>query len=294
MTACRPTGKGAETRGATDRVVVYSPPRLPGVELMQAHLVTHAFPRHIHEELTVAVTTGGEGTYLYRGARHSVTRDDISVFGAGEVHAGGPAPGRSWCYRMYYFGSDLVSEAARELGWPDGVQPHFPAAVIRDRQLAHLLLELHDLLRRDPPGPDPRPWTIWALQALVHAHAEPEPEHVPDECDAEAMQRVRDHIDAHHAESLSIDTLSQLVDLSPSHLVRSFHATYGMPPITYQTAVRIVRAKDRLRQGHPIAHVAVDMGFYDQSHFHRVFKRITGVTPGRYQAAAASAQADFD
>jgi AraC-like DNA-binding protein len=55
-----------------------------------------------------------------------------------------------------------------------------------------------------------------------------------------------------------------------------------MPPHEYQLQVRIARAKSALRTGSPIAQVALDMGFADQSHFTRVFKRLVGGTPAQY------------
>jgi transcriptional regulator GlxA family with amidase domain len=54
------------------------------------------------------------------------------------------------------------------------------------------------------------------------------------------------------------------------------------PPRQRQTQVRVRRAKSLLRAGLPIALVAAEAGFYDQAHLTRHFKRIVGLTPGRY------------
>ena len=51
---------------------------------------------------------------------------------------------------------------------------------------------------------------------------------------------------------------------------------------SHLTQIRIERAKTLLTRGWPVAHVAVETGFFDQSHFTRRFKRIVGVTPGQY------------
>jgi len=57
-----------------------------------------------------------------------------------------------------------------------------------------------------------------------------------------------------------------------------------MPPHQYQKQVQVRRAKELLARGVPIAAVAVDTGFCDQSHLNRVFKNFTGLTPGQFQA----------
>jgi AraC-like DNA-binding protein len=55
-----------------------------------------------------------------------------------------------------------------------------------------------------------------------------------------------------------------------------------MTPHAYQTKIRIRRAKSLLHAGLPITAVAAEAGFYDQAHLTRHFKRIVGLTPGRY------------
>jgi AraC-like DNA-binding protein len=73
------------------------------------------------------------------------------------------------------------------------------------------------------------------------------------------------------------------VQLSPFHLLRVFRAAVGLPPHAYQIQLRVARAKELLRAGMPIAAVAVEVGFVDQSHLTRHFKRLVGVPPGRYR-----------
>ena len=60
----------------------------------------------------------------------------------------------------------------------------------------------------------------------------------------------------------------------------------GLTPHAYLNHIRVLRARDLLRQGCPIAQAAVNVGFVDQSHLHRHFKRIVGVTPGQYALTA--------
>jgi AraC-like DNA-binding protein len=51
----------------------------------------------------------------------------------------------------------------------------------------------------------------------------------------------------------------------------------------YQTQIRVERAKMQLAQGVSIQQVAVEVGFVDQSHLTRHFKRFVGITPGKYR-----------
>jgi AraC-like DNA-binding protein len=63
-----------------------------------------------------------------------------------------------------------------------------------------------------------------------------------------------------------------------------------MPPHQFQTLVRVSRAKALLREGWSIPQAASQVGFFDQSHFNRHFKRIIGVTPGQYRVSSKNVQ----
>ncbi len=64
--------------------------------------------------------------------------------------------------------------------------------------------------------------------------------------------------------------------------MRSFTRTYGVAPHAYVLGRRIALARDRLLDGQPAADVAAGVGFYDQAHFTRHFRRHVGTTPARY------------
>ena len=66
------------------------------------------------------------------------------------------------------------------------------------------------------------------------------------------------------------------------HLVRAFRAEVGLPPYEYLTHLRISKAKELLQRGALVAEAAQAVGFYDESQLHRHFRRIAGITPGRF------------
>lgn len=82
-------------------------------------------------------------------------------------------------------------------------------------------------------------------------------------------------------------TLAELADISGMsryQLIRAIRAVTGMTPHVYQINVRITQARRLLQAGHSIIDISYQLGFADQSHFQRVFKDYTGVTPGCYRA----------
>jgi AraC family transcriptional regulator len=100
------------------------------------------------------------------------------------------------------------------------------------------------------------------------------------------MQRVRDYIDAHLDDRLTLADLAGVACLSPYHFSRSFKLALGINPQQYLIQRRLERAKTlMLRTNHPLAWVAQEAGFSDQSHLTSVFRRQIGMTPGQFRAA---------
>jgi AraC family transcriptional regulator len=98
------------------------------------------------------------------------------------------------------------------------------------------------------------------------------------------LQQVIDYIDAYLDRDLSLQELSHVVQMSPHYFSQLFKQSTGITPHQYVIRCRIERAKDLLRLGKlSIAEIATLVGFVDQSHLHRHFKRLVDVTPKNYR-----------
>jgi AraC-like DNA-binding protein len=84
---------------------------------------------------------------------------------------------------------------------------------------------------------------------------------------------------------VSLKELAALVGLSRFQLLRSFSRRMGITPHAFLIQRRVILAQQLLRGGQPVAQVAMETGFSDQSHLTRVFARQVGVTPGSYRSA---------
>jgi AraC family transcriptional regulator len=100
------------------------------------------------------------------------------------------------------------------------------------------------------------------------------------------LQRVRDYVEAHLDDDLSLTVLANVACLSPYHFSRSFKQATGVGPQRYVIQRRLERAKGLLRRtSQPLAQIAQEVGFADQSHLSQIFRREVGMTPGRFRAA---------
>ncbi len=96
---------------------------------------------------------------------------------------------------------------------------------------------------------------------------------------------VRDYVQAHLGERITLAELASSVALSRFHFARRFRQTTGTSPHEFVLRSRVDRAATMLtRTDAPLLDIALTCGFADQSHLTRVFKKHRGTTPGRYRA----------
>ena len=99
------------------------------------------------------------------------------------------------------------------------------------------------------------------------------------------VQRVRDYIEAHLSDPLTLTDIAEVAGLSPYHLSRSFKLATGMGLHRYLVLRRLNRAKDLLTNSNlRLADIARAVGFGTQAAFTARFRREVGVTPGRLRA----------
>jgi len=89
---------------------------------------------------------------------------------------------------------------------------------------------------------------------------------------------------------IAVAELARLCRLSLSHFVRAFSNTVGIAPYRWFLSARVDHAKGLLiRSNLPLAQVALECGFSDQSHFTNTFVRHVGMTPGRWRRTCKGA-----
>ena len=95
-----------------------------------------------------------------------------------------------------------------------------------------------------------------------------------------ALRRVREYIDSHLEETISIETLAGIAGLSMYHFARAFKQSEGLTPHDYLVRCRVRRAQDLLASTDlPLSEIALASGFSDQSHCARRFREHVGITP---------------
>jgi AraC family transcriptional regulator len=237
-------------------------------------------PLHTHERATVAVILNGSFDGLMRRASHPCPQASVLTEPPGEPHgnlferAGAdvltvqPDPGRL----------ELLQPFAGVLGEVNHMRDLVVTALAR--RVADELREPDDVTRFAVEG---LILELLALMARLRNVPEPRAGRPPPRWLAEARDLLHDR----YAGRLLVTDVADAVGVHPVHLARVFRLHYGTPVGAYLRALRLTWAAGMLTDSDDgIAQIALQAGFFDQSHFTRVFKRQFGLTPLAYRLAA--------
>ena len=253
-------------------------PAVPGVgEVLHAHFTEHAYPAHTHAYWTVLLVDTGGVSYELERTPHEAPPRSLTLLPPHVPHDGRAAVAGGFDKRVVYLDErwlpfDLIGAAVRE-------------PTLHDDPLRTAVARIHSSLAS--PGDELEAESRLALiceRMIRHLDHSVEPDRHRQE--SGLARRVRDQLDdLEHSPTL--ESLAAVLGTHPTQLIRSFSREYGLPPHRYVTGRRVDRARGLLLDGMPPADVAAAVGFYDQAHLTRHFRRVIGVTPGAYARHAA-------
>ncbi len=281
-----------KTGNEHDRISVWRPADFRQLELHRGVGVARPVARHWHEEFQLCLIEGGAGELVYLGATHPTPAVSLFIVHPGEIHSNRAHDWRGCNYRTLFVEPDMMRRAATEMAGRDRGAPFFPASVVYDRDLLALFLRLHVTMELPASSLERESLLLSFSTRLISRFGEQRVS--PDSLKSRraGVARAREYLTENYAENVFLEQLAEVAGLSPFHFSRLFSAQVGMPPHAFQTQVRVARAKALLTHGCPVSEVAARTGFADQSHLTRHFKRLVGVTPGRYRRSSKNVQ-DF-
>jgi AraC-like DNA-binding protein len=249
-------------------------PKVPGIsEVLHARMVDYAYPAHCHETWAVLIVDDGAIRYDLDRRRCGAAGQIVTLLPPGVTHDGRPAPGASGFRKreIYldgaFFPAELTGAAVDN-------------TTISDPPLRAALSELHDCLAAGPETMDAEARLARVGERITgHLTRVARPVPAPEPGIAWQLRRL---LDDHITSEVSLAWAAATLERSIPHLVRSFTRQFGLSPHAYVVGRRVDAARRLMLRGTPPAEVAAAVGFYDQAHFTRHFKRHTATTPASY------------
>ena len=128
------------------------------------------------------------------------------------------------------------------------------------------------------------PLAIEGLLLEILAEASRHAELTPERRTPRRIERAKEFLHAHFHESISLESLARSVEAHPVYLARGFRKHYRCTVGEYVRRLRVEFACSKLSgSDEPLAKIALNAGFSDQSHLSRVIRNHTGTSPARYR-----------
>lgn len=256
-------------------------PHAPGLGILHARYTERKW-HVVNSAFGLAVPHSWAGEIAYRGKRRTFAAGEVFCTEPGEVHQTSRIlqPG---AFEVILIDEQPLAERLAE------VAPHLKTAHFSEigqrmsPALARRVERTVQLIGRDASALEVQSCAFELVASMVdELFDDPRPTRVLPQDAGHAVVRARECLHETDEHWVDLDTLAQQAGISRFHLLRSFKRKYGLPPHAYQVGLRVAKAQRLLRHGVPLAQVANECGFTDQSHFTRHFKQALGVTPGRF------------
>ncbi|MFJ9981965.1 helix-turn-helix transcriptional regulator [Streptomyces cyaneofuscatus] len=249
-------------------------PAVPGVvEVFHARFTEHAYPMHVHDAWTLLIVDDGAVRYDLDRHERGTPGGTVSLLPPQVPHNGSPATSDGFRKRVLYLDMTQLDEGL--------IGPAVDTPDLADPLLRSRVGRLHTALA-DPGGAFEAESRLAFIGERLRAHLRPRTAPAGPPPGPGVAKDLRDLLDERLGEGITLAEAARLVHAHPAHLVRAFSAAYAIAPHQYLTSRRVDRARRLLLDGVPPGEAAAAVGFHDQSHLTRHFKRIAGTTPGRY------------
>ncbi len=246
----------------------------------------HVFEKHTHETYSIGIMLAGYSSFtrdrktdlLHRGKLFIANPEDVHTCECGR-------DAKEWAYANIYPTLSFMQELGDTLDLHGAKAPLFPKACTKDDLLEQRLQRLFRKVLRGGEVLDVESELTDILSRLIITNADRSQGRLSlfEEQRPREILRVLEYLNSvENLGQVRLQTLARIAGFSPYHFIRTFQKTVGMTPYAYAGQLRVSRAQKLLVRGCPLSMAAVQSGFSDQSHMTRAFKKIYGVTPGKF------------
>jgi len=235
-----------------------------------------------HHELILV--TGGAGSITIGEKRHPVQEGMLYYIAPGVFHSFEPNPSKPAIFLTVHFSYARVSLYEGKWEVTDDMQPLGlqSAQSLKDAYSAlDLFQKLVDCWNAKLPGYEFMSKTL--LQQLFIAIVQHIKKQHPTDAASLKVEKIIQYMLQHISDKVTLNELSDLVQLAPTYLSRTFKETTGYSVIEFFNRMKIDKAKELLIEGDKkVKEVAQALGFTDEFYFSRIFKRNEGISPSEY------------
>ncbi|MCA9230991.1 MAG: helix-turn-helix transcriptional regulator [Planctomycetales bacterium] len=243
----------------------------------------------------------GRGSLEFGASRLPLGKDELLLIPAGDEHRFVDNPTAPLTLVFAHFSAQVVNEsqALRSIMPPlqDRFQSQYPVVRMDSYRRGAVRDTFKRMLIEQSRGGPGATAILHAglIDLLVHLLRGEPARKTASLSREQALSGTLDYIEDYFHTPIRVKDLAEMCGISSRRYSDLFKQRTGRTIVEYLSERRVAYAQDRLRETGQIMYAAVAAGFSDVTHFYRVFKRITGMTPGEYiEKLGETAQAEGD
>jgi len=249
-----------------------------GLELKEASFRNHVFPAHFHDAYSIGIIEKGIERLSFDNKDILAHANTAVVINPYDIHANSFFDDDAWKYRALYINPDIMQYFQNKLGLFAGKMISFPKQLMDDALLYAMVLQMFETI--DENTRQIKLYKLLEHLLLYHAAPMPETDVIQHKHEIAA---ATNYIGQHYTDKIILDELAAKYRMDKYQFIRAFKKQTGLTPVSYQLLQRINHSKQLIGVGLTVTDVALEVGFYDQSHFTHYFKKYIGVAPLSYK-----------
>ena len=240
---------------------------LDGIELKSATFINKNFPFHFHQCWSLAYIEYGSENIAFRDTNFLISKNALQLIPPYSIHKNWSNKNNAWTYKAIYISDDAIKSVSKKINADYSYLASFPYFIsygnnefeINEVSIFKILEDLFLDTLND------------AKQSYFQKNTK------------EPFDDILNYLSLNYNRSITLEMLQQKFKVNKFRLQKSFKKSIGLTPLEYLTSIRIENSKKLFYEDTTLAEIALESGFYDQSHFTHSFKKYVGVTPGSYK-----------
>lgn len=257
---------------------IFTDKSLPYLELRYSNSNAH-YKKHFHETFSLGVNKEGLSIYTNENKDYSLGSNMISIINPNVVHSCNSCSEVLNVFYMMYLDKHWCSNIQRSINAEVKEFVPIPEDILESKEFYFRYIELCKSLFLPLLIQEKENELINFMFDFFCLYLKEVKKEVKDEI----YEKILHFLNENYKENISLQDLSNEFDLNSFYIIRLFKKQMNLTPHSYLLNVKVNKAKKYLQEGHSIISTAQECGFFDQSHFHRNFLKLTTMSPKEYK-----------
>lgn len=260
---------------------IFTDKNFPFLELRYSNSNEH-YKKHFHETFSLGVNKEGLSIYTNEDKDYNLGSNMISIINPNVVHSCNSCLEVLNVFYMMYLDKQWCANIQRSINAEVKEFVPIPEDILESKDFYIRYIELCENLFSSLLIQEKENELINFMFDFFCLYLKEVKNEVKDES-FEIYEKILHFLNENYKENISLQDLSQEFDLNPFYIIRLFKKQMNLTPHSYLLNVKVNKAKKYLQEGYSIIITAQECGFFDQSHFHKNFYKITTITPKEYK-----------